>query len=197
MHASLVHHILAVTGVAGIWLTLFCETGLFFGFLLPGGSLLFVGGVLASQNQLSLAELVIGSMLAVFIGYQVGYWFGEKFGYWLHNKKDSWYFKQAHLKKAYDFYQKYGFVAIMVGRFVPVVRTFVPIIAGIAEMPKKTFLMANLIGSVIWVIFFVLLGYFLGHRYHNLTHLIMPILVGIIVLTLIPIIVIWFKEQNK
>lgn len=196
MHTDLIHHLFIELGAAGVWITLFCETGLFFGFFLPGGSLLFVGGVLASQGKMSLAALTIGSVLAVFIGYQVGYWFGQKFGHWLHHKKDTWYFKQEYLSKAHNFYLKHGVLAIMVGRFVPIVRTFVPIIAGIAEMPKKPFVISNMIGSIIWVLLFVLLGYFLGHRYHNLTHLITPVLVGIVVITIIPMIVIWFKEKK-
>jgi len=197
MHAHLLQHILAVTGIIGIWFTLFCETGLFFGFLLPGGSLMFLAGILASQGKLSIWELTIGSMVAVFIGYQVGYWFGEKFGHWLHNRKDSWLFKKEYLAKAHDFYERHGFFAILVGRFVPVVRTFVPIIAGIGQMPKKPFLMANILGSIIWVAAFVFLGYFLGHRYHHLTHLILPALVGIIIITCIPIIIVWIKESRK
>ena len=196
MHIDFIHHILAQTGIAGIYLTLFCETGLFFGFFLPGGSLLFIGGLLASQAKLSLSELIMGSTLAVFFGYQLGYWFGLKFGHWLHKKQDTWYFKQAYLEKAHRFYINHGFLAILLGRFVPVVRTLVPIIAGIAEMPKKSFVISNGLGSMIWVVLFVLLGYFLGHRYSYLTHLIVPILVGITVMTIIPLIIVWIKNKK-
>lgn len=192
----LIEHYLAFTGIVGIWLILFCETGLFIGFFLPGGSLLFVAGVLASQHLLSLSALTIGSILAVFVGYQVGYWFGEKFGHWLHGRKDSWYFKQEYLVKAHDFYERHGIYAIIIGRFVPIVRTFAPIIAGIAQMPKRKYMMANLIGAIAWVLVFTLAGYFLGHRYHHLTHLILPVILGIVVLTLIPMIFIWIKERH-
>jgi membrane-associated protein len=196
MHIDLIHHLLSQTGIFGIFVTLFCETGLFFGIFLPGSSLLFIGGILASQAKISLVELVIGSTLAVFLGYQLGYWFGLKFGHWLSNKKDTWYFKQAYLQKAHLFYSKYGFLAILLGRFVPIARTFVPIIAGIAQMPQKPFIISNWIGSIIWVNVFIILGYFLGHRYSYLTHYIGPILVGITVMTLISLMILWFKQKK-
>jgi membrane-associated protein len=197
MHSHFIHHLLAQTGVAGILFILFCETGLFFGFFLPGGSLLFIGGLLASQAKMSLVELTLGSTGAVFLGYQVGYWFGVKFGHWLSHKKDTWYFKQDYLLKAHEFYVKHGFVAILVGKFIPIARTFIPIIAGIAEMPQKPFLVSNFLGSVIWVQVYIALGYFLGHRYSYLTNYITPILLGITVLTVISLTILWFKHKKK
>ena len=164
MHALIQHDLLTI-GVIGVWLVIFCETGLFVGFCLPGDSLLFTAGVLASQHIFSIHMLWIGSLIAAFLGYQVGLWFGARFGHWLHNKPDTWYFKQRYITKAQDFYKRYGMFAVIIGRFVPIVRTFVPVVAGVGKMPAKRFFIANLVGACLWVPLVTGAGYLLGQRF--------------------------------
>jgi membrane-associated protein len=171
----------------GLWLLLFvifAETGLFAGFFLPGDSLLFVAGIYAqnmddgspglshsflsliglgntSSEALDLFILILLVSIAGILGNFVGYWFGLKSGPFLYHRKDTVLFKKKYLHQAHDFYQKYGGWAIVAARFVPIIRTFAPIVAGIVEMEKKKFTYFNIVGCVAWVTSMILAGHFL------------------------------------
>lgn len=161
-------------GLYLVLLILFIETGLFFGFFLPGDPLLFISGmVIATSNAdahlfdtswLNLSFWMILFILATVIGYFLGYWFGNKFGHRLSKKEDSWIFKKKYIDAAHEFYEQKGGFAIAISRFLPIVRTFAPIIAGMVDMNMKKFSAYNLIGAIIWVVSLTSLGYVLGEN---------------------------------
>ena len=156
-------------GLLGIFLIVFAESGLLIGFFLPGDSLLFTAGFLASSPSsvseslhLSLAPLLVGVWVAAVVGDQVGYIIGQRVGPALFSRPDSRFFKQANVEKAQAFFDKHGPRAIVLARFVPIVRTFTPITAGVSRMRYSTFVRWNLVGGTIWAFGVTLLGYFLG-----------------------------------
>lgn len=158
-------------GIYIVMFIIFAETGLFVGFFLPGDSLLFVTGMIISgsrtpfdSNLLNLPYWILLIIICGVLGNFVGYWFGKKSGPLLFEKKDTLLFKQKHLHQAKEFYEKRGGVAIVLARFLPIVRTFAPIIAGIVKMDYKKFAVYNIIGSVAWVTSMVLLGFALGEN---------------------------------
>ena len=132
------------------------------GFFLPGDSLLFTAGFIASQNLLNIWILIIGALICAVLGDNVGYTTGHKFGRRLFQKEDSWLFHKKHVVKTQKFYQKYGIKTIVLARFVPIVRTFAPIVAGLGAMHYRTFMFYNLIGGLVWTFGITLLGFFLG-----------------------------------
>ncbi len=155
-------------GILAILFVIFAESGLLIGFFLPGDSLLFTAGVLFAANVLpgsvpiSIHLFVVLLFIAAVLGDTVGYWFGKKSGPHLFKKKDARIFKQSHIKHAQDFYEKHGGKTIIMARFVPIVRTFAPVVAGIGKMEYKKFLSFNLIGGFAWTFGITYLGYFAG-----------------------------------
>jgi membrane-associated protein len=156
-------------GLLGIFAIVFAESGLLIGFFLPGDSLLFTAGFLASapssvadELHLPLVPLLLGVWVAAVVGDQVGYLFGQRVGPALFRRPDSRFFKQANVDKAQAFFERYGPRAIVLARFVPIVRTFTPITAGVSRMEYRTFVRWNVIGGTIWAFGVTLLGYFLG-----------------------------------
>jgi membrane-associated protein len=174
-------------GYPGIFLAIFAESGLFFGFFLPGASLLFTAGLLASQGFFNPFILIPGVTIAAIIGDSAGFWFGRKVGYRLFLRPDSRFFKHEHLERAEVFYEKYGSRTILFARFVPVVRTFAPIVAGIANMSYRVFLTYNILGALLWATGVTSLGYFLGARVPGIEKYLSLIIIGIIVLSSIPL----------
>lgn len=158
----------------GLWLILFvvyAETGLFAGFFLPGDSLLFVAGIYSTNianefiptgnEYLDILQLMILISIAGILGNATGYWFGKRVGHTMHEWKDNFFFKKRFLTQAHEFYEKHGGGAIIIARFIPIVRTFAPIVGGIVEMDKKKFVFFNIIGSVAWVSSMLISGHFL------------------------------------
>jgi len=141
---------------------IFAETGLFFGFYLPGESLIFLAGFAAAQGMFSAATLIVLLSAMVILGDATGYGLGKWMGQPLYKKKDTWWFKRRHLLAARDFYAKHGGEAILLARFLPIVRTFAPLVAGIAGMDYARFSLYNVAGGVVWVSSMVGLGYALG-----------------------------------
>ena len=176
-------------GMIGIFAIVFAESGLFFGFFLPGDSLLFTAGILASQGYLNIAILVAGCALCAIIGDSVGYAFGRKVGPALFSREDSRFFHKDHIERAKHFYEKHGKKTLILARFVPVVRTFAPILAGVGQMRYTTFLSFNIIGGVLWTFGLTLLGYWLGNTIPDVDRYLLPIILGIIVLSVIPVII--------
>lgn len=178
-------------------IVVFAETGLFFGFFLPGDYLLFLSGLLCSSGQLnvSIYELVFSLMGAGVLGNYTGYWFGYRTGPKLFKKNNSLFFKQRYVRLAEDFYTKYGGMALVLGRFFPIIRTFAPIFAGVVKFDFKKFTLYNLIGSVAWVSIFTLTGYFLGRRYPQIKDYMEYIVIGLIIFTTIPLVVAFVKQS--
>jgi membrane-associated protein len=180
----------------GLWLLLFiifAETGLFVGFFLPGDSLLFVTGMTLSLNNhisgFNVWEVIALVMLAGFLGNFAGYWFGKKSGPLLFKREDSFLFKKRHLIAAHEFYEKYGAGAIVFARFLPFIRTFAPIVAGIVKMEYRKFTIFNFLGCVAWVSSMILIGYFLGKAIPGLEKHLELIVLGIVVITTGPVLI--------
>ncbi len=147
---------------AGLMFIVFAETGLALGFFLPGDSLLVVAGLVWRAKQLNVALLLFCLFVAAVVGDAVGYYSGLKLGPRLFSREKSLLFRPSHLQKAHEFYEKYGGKTIIIARFVPIVRTFAPIVAGAAQMPYRRFAVYNVVGGFLWVFSMVLAGYFLG-----------------------------------
>ncbi len=153
-------------GMIIVWLVVYASIGFFFCFFLPVGAVLFVTGVLSATGDLSYDIIIISSLLipAAILGNLTGYWFGWKAGPLLHKRKDSRFFKQRHLKAADLFYEKYGWLTLTVGLYLPIIRTFAPVIAGIIRLRFRRFIFLTVAGSITWILSFVLGGYFIGSR---------------------------------
>jgi membrane-associated protein len=188
--------IIKALGLLGVVFIVFAESGLFFGFFLPGDSLLFTAGFLASQNLISIWGLLVFCFIAAVIGDNVGYTFGKKTGPMIFKREDSFFFHKKHIETAHSFYEKYGKKTIILARFIPIVRTFAPIVAGVAKMDYKTFVVYNLIGGFLWTWGILGLGYLLGNLIPNADKYLTPIILLIIVLSLLPPIVEFFKHRK-
>jgi membrane-associated protein len=185
-HLALIPLVRAI-GYPGLFAVIFLESGVFFGFVLPGSSVLFTAGLLATTgifNPWILAPLMA---LAAILGDSAGYWFGSYMGVSLFFWKDSRFFRHEYLERAKDFYEKHGVLAIVLARFIPIVRTFAPIIAGIVKVRYRTFLTYNIIGGVLWAAGVTCLGYFLGKEVPFIANYLTPIVIIIVVASLIPI----------
>jgi membrane-associated protein len=176
---------------------IFVETGLFVGFFLPGDSLLVTAGIFASSGHLPLAWLLSLVWLFAALGDQVGYWIGRRAGQALYKREDSLLFKKRHLERAHDFYSKYGGKTIVLARFVPVIRTFAPPVAGAARMEYCRFVFYNVFGGFIWVWSMVLLGYFLGSSIPNVEKHIHAVIAIVVFLSLLPPIIEALRQRNK
>jgi membrane-associated protein len=173
-------------GLVGLVAIIFAESGLFFGFFLPGDSLLFTAGFLASQNFLPLPALLILCPIAAVLGDNVGYAFGRRVGRRLFQREDSRFFKKKYVLQAQAFYEKHGPITIVLARFMPFVRTFAPIVAGIGEMHYRRFLIYNLFGGCLWAIGVTLAGYFLGSVIPDVDKYLLPIIFLIVFVSVLP-----------
>lgn len=200
----------------GIWIVLFiifAETGLMIGFFLPGDSLLFVSGIyshslvnsiLNKDSQNDFFEVIILFVLisvAGSLGNELGYWFGLKSGPVLYKRKDTLLFKKKHLYQAKIFYDKYGRAAIVLARFLPIVRTFAPVVAGIVKMNKKSFLMYNIIGSATWVFTVLMAGHYLEKLFlskfnFDLRQHLSVIIIFIVLITTVPVLIKLFSKKK-
>ena len=151
----------------GLWFIIFAETGLAVGFFLPGDSLLVVSGLFAAAHKLNVWLVLIAFFLGSVLGDSTGYWTGRVMGKTLFNREDSWIFKPSRVQKAHAFFEKYGVKTVVLARFVPIVRTFAPLVVGAAEMPYSRFLPFSVIGGLLWICSMVLAGYFLGGMIEN------------------------------
>lgn len=185
MHFDLVQ-IIQTVGYVGLFLMVFAESGLFFGFFLPGDSLLFTAGFLASQGVFDERILIPLFAIAAILGDSVGYWTGAKSGKWLMRQNDSFFFKKAYITKAQDFYEKHGGKTLILARFVPAVRTFVPIVAGMANMNYGKFLTFNILGGLLWGAGLSALGFFLGSKIPHVDRYLLPIIIGICFVSFLP-----------
>lgn len=198
MHFDLPHLIKSL-GYFGVWGIIFAESGLLIGFFLPGDSLLFTAGFVASQHLLNIWILIIGAFICAVLGDNVGYTTGHKFGRRLFQKEDSWLFHKKHIVKTQKFYQQHGKKTIVLARFVPIVRTFAPIVAGLGSMQYRTFMFYNLIGGLVWTFGITLLGFFLGKSLppEQVDKYLLPIIGLIIVVSLVPSVIHIIQESKS
>lgn len=184
-------------GLIGVLAIIFAESGLFFGFFLPGDSLIFTAGLFASLGYFNIYVLVIGSALAAILGDNVGYTFGRKVGPAIFNREDSIFFHKKHVERAAAFYALHGKKTIILARFVPIVRTFAPIIAGVGGMNYRTFLIYNIAGGLLWTVGLSLLGFVLGNLIPDIDKYLLPIVLAIIFLSFLPIIFEYLKSRRR
>ena len=179
--------IIKTLGLLGVFLIVFAESGLLIGFFLPGDSLLFTAGLLASQGYFSMTWLLIGVAIAAIAGDSTGYYFGKKVGPKIFTREDSIFFHKKHLERSQKFYEKYGVKTIILARFVPVVRTFAPILAGVGQMHYQTFISFNVIGGLLWTLLLAGGGFVLGNFIPSADRYLLPIIFVIIVISFLPI----------
>src|SRR5713226_1995719 len=167
----------------------FIETGFFVGFFLPGDSLLVTAGILSAGGVIPLRWLLIPVMLCAIVGDQIGYWIGRSAGPALYRREDSLFFRRSHLQRAHDFYEKYGGRAVIFARFVPIIRTFCPPVAGAALMPYPRYIAFDVLGGILWVGAMILGGYFLGRSVPNIGQRIHYVIAVVVVLSLLPAVI--------
>lgn len=178
--------LIKTVGYVGIFTMIFAESGLLIGFFLPGDSLLFTAGFLASQGFFNIAMLCALTFVAAVTGDSVGYTFGRRVGRRLFRKEDSLFFHKDNLLHAQAFYEKHGGKTIVLARFLPFIRTFAPIVAGIGLMHYPRFLFFNLVGGFLWAICLPVAGFFLGKAIPDVDRYLLPIIAGIVVISLLP-----------
>jgi len=174
----------------------FAETGFFVGFFLPGDSLLVTAGIFAAAGVVPLRWLLLPVMLCAILGDQIGYWIGRTAGPALYRREDSFLFRRSHLQRAHDFYQKYGGRAVIFARFVPIVRTFCPPVAGAASMPYLRYLAFDIFGGVFWVGAIILGGFFLGRSVPNIGQRIHYVIAAVILVSVLPAIIGIFRTRR-
>ncbi|KKU70078.1 MAG: hypothetical protein UY17_C0022G0006 [Candidatus Beckwithbacteria bacterium GW2011_GWC2_47_9] len=190
-------NLIQTLGLLGVVLIVFAESGLFFGFFFPGDSLLFTAGVFASQGYLSFAPLLILSFLAAVSGDAVGYFFGKKVGQKFFDREESFFFRKSYIKKTEEFYAKHGRQTVVLARFMPVVRTFAPILAGMGGMAYSVFFKYNVIGALIWAVGLITLGFFFGRIIPDIERYLLWFIIGIIFTSSVPALFGFLKDKGK
>ncbi len=193
-----IQSILMTFGYLGIGIIIFAESGFLLGLFLPGDSLLFTAGLLASQSFFSIWYLTPIVILAAILGDSFGYWSGHYFGPKIFTKEDSFFFRKRYVEQTRAFYDRHGKKTIILARFAPIVRTLAPILAGVGKMPYRQFLTYNVIGGVLWGGGITLLGYFLGAIFPATEKYLSFIIIAIIIVSVLPIIFeVWRGRQEK
>jgi membrane-associated protein len=194
-----VQHLVQVGGYVGLTAIIFAETGLLIGFFLPGDSLLVTAGLLAARPQFDLNVWLLGVLLTVaaILGNSLGYAIGRVSGPRLFKRDDSLLFKKKHLFRAQAFYQKHGGKTLVIARFMPIVRTFVPVVAGMAGMDLKAYTAYNVLGAVGWIWSMLFVGYFLGRFIPGIDQHIEKVILLVIFVSLLPGLISWWRERNR
>ncbi len=181
--------IIITFGYVGVFITIFAESGFLFGFFLPGDSLLFTLGILSAQGIFNIYYLIGLCIVAAILGDSFGYYIGNRFGSRLFNKKDSLFFKKEYVERTQAYFLKYGKRTIIMARFVPIVRTFAPILAGVGKMDYKTFVSYNIVGGIVWAGGVLSIAYILGTKIPGIEDYLGYIIVGIILVSVIPVVI--------
>jgi membrane-associated protein len=187
-------------GLPLLLFVIFAETGLLIGFFLPGDSLVFISGLICATNPLTLHvniyELILLMSLAGVIGNTFGYFFGKKLGEGLYKRPDSFFFKKSRLEATRVFYERHGGKTLFIGRFLPIIRTFAPILAGVIKVDFKKFMLYNISGALCWIGSVAGIGYFLGAEFPQTKNYLGYIVIGLIVITSIPVLISYFNERK-
>jgi membrane-associated protein len=189
--------LVASGGYVALVLIIFAETGLMAGFFLPGDSLLVTAGLAAATGALDIGTLNVLLIIAAVLGDAVGYAFGRRSGKRILTKPPSRFFKRSHLEKSREFYNRHGARTVVLARFIPVIRTFAPVVAGMSGMPYRKFVLYNVIGGVLWITSLTLIGYWLGQTIPNITRYFHLVIGAIIVMSIIPPIVEFLRERAR
>ncbi len=188
--------LLETFGTIGLLLVVFAESGLLIGFFLPGDSLLFTAGVFAAKGDLTLPVVLVGVFVAAVLGDQVGYAFGHKVGPALFRRPDSRFFKQEHVERAQRYFEEHGPKTIVLARFVPIVRTFAPIVAGVGTMRYRTFLVYNVAGGLLWGVGVTMLGFVLGEAI-DIDRYLLPVIALIVAASFVPVVLEVRRARKK
>jgi membrane-associated protein len=194
-----VPELIRLVGSIGLIVIVFAETGLMVGFFLPGDSLLTTAGIFAARGDLNIVWLNISLTIAAIVGDATGYWIGRRAGKALYDRPNSFFFRREHLIKTHEFYEKHGGKTIVIARFMPIVRTFAPVVAGAADMTYRQFATYNIIGALLWVPSMTLTGYFLGLAFPDIDKHLHKLIALIIFVSLLPAGIAWLREwmQNR
>jgi membrane-associated protein len=192
-----VPELIRMGGLIGLVAVVFAETGLMVGFFLPGDSLLVTAGLFAAKGDLNIVWLNLALMAAAIAGDATGYWIGRRAGQALYSRPNSFFFRKQHLVKTHEFYEKHGGKTIVIARFVPIIRTFAPVVAGAAEMTYRQFALYNIAGGIGWVASMTLIGYFLGRAVPDIDKHIHIVVAVVIFLSLLPGVISILREKMK
>ena len=192
-----VPELIRIGGLVGLIVIVFAETGLLVGFFLPGDSLLITAGLFAARGDFNIVTLNVTLIAAAIIGDATGYWLGRRTGRALYNRPDSLLFRREHLRITHEFYERHGGKTIVIARFMPIVRTFAPMVAGVAEMGYRKFATYNIVGGILWVASMTLGGYYLGRVVPNIEQNIHYVIAIVIFLSLLPPGIAWLRAQMQ
>jgi len=194
-----VRQLVQAGGYVGLTAIIFAETGLLVGFFLPGDSLIVTAGLLAAQPQFGLRIWILGLLLTVaaILGNSLGYAIGRYSGPRLFTRDDSLLFKKKHLIRAHEFYQRHGGKTLILARFMPIVRTFVPVVAGMAEMEYKSYTAYNVLGAILWIWTMLFVGFVLGRYIPGVEHHIEQVIIAVIIVSLLPGLISWRREKAR
>jgi membrane-associated protein len=192
-----VPELIRIGGLIGLIVIVFAETGLLVGFFLPGDSLLITAGLFAARGDFNIVTLNVTLMASAIIGDATGYWLGRRTGRALYSRPDSLLFRREHLRITHEFYEKHGGKTIVIARFMPIVRTFAPMVAGVAEMGYRKFATYNVVGAILWVASMTLGGYYLGRVVPNIEQNIHYVIAVVIFLSLLPPGIAWLRVQMQ
>jgi membrane-associated protein len=194
-----VRYLVQAGGYIGLTVIIFAETGLLIGFFLPGDSLIVTAGLLSAQPQFGLHIWLLGLLLTVaaILGNSLGYAIGKYSGPRLFTRDDSLLFKKKHLIRAHEFYQRHGGKTLVLARFMPIIRTFVPVVAGMAAMDYKSYTAYNVLGAVLWIWSMLFVGFVLGRYIPGVEHHIEKVIIAVIIVSLLPGLISWRRERAR
>ncbi len=192
------HQIVTNGGIPLLCLIIFAETGLLVGFFLPGDTLLFLAGSLCASGEMQISVIVLILLLtaAAFIGNTLGYYIGIKFGKKLFDQPNSRFFNKEHLIKTHKFYEKYGGITMILARFIPIIRTFAPVVGGTVEMKFKKFTLYNILGAILWIGGVIALGYTLGRAFPDIIKYLQIAVIGVVIISLCLPIIQWLRTRK-
>jgi membrane-associated protein len=188
--------LIRTVGFIGLIVIVFAETGLLIGFFLPGDSLLITAGLFAAAGEFDIVTLNVALIASAIAGDATGYWIGKRTGQALYSRPDSFFFRREHLRITHDYYERHGGKTIVIARFLPIVRTFAPVVAGVAGMRYRHFAIYNVLGAFLWVVSMLMAGYALGRVVPDIEERIHIVVAVVIGLSLIPPVLAWLKNRR-
>ena len=191
-----VPELIRIVGFYGLIVIVFAETGLLVGFFLPGDSLLITAGLFAARGDLNIAALIPTLIVAAIVGNATGYWIGKRTGTALYSRPDSLLFRREHVRMTHDYYEKHGGKTVVLAQFIPILRTFAPVVAGVGQMGYRSFATYNVLGAILWVSSMTLAGYLLGNLVPNIEKRIHIVVAVVILISLLPPLFAWLRNRR-